>query len=494
MRVPGPLLLGVDVGTTRIKVGAFTPDGAVRGLRAAPTPVVRGGPARAHHDPEALWAAVARLLGEVARDLRPADRGQLACVGLCSFGESGVLVDRRGVAGRPVLAWYDDRPQAALAALEVLDSPEWRRRTGLVPDHTYGLPKLLWAAGESPLAGLCWLPVSDFIALRLTGERSVGLTQAARTLLLDLRARRWMDALASELGLPEGLLPPLRLPGESLGVVTAAAAALTGLPQGLPVWESAHDQPCAAAGIGATAPGLTVNACGTAETLLTALPLTELERALARPGVAVGPHALPGLAYAMVTLRASGSTLDWALRLSGGEPGRQLQDAAQAPAEEGPLFFPHLRLLTDDPLAPTLPGGLFLGLRETQGPPQLLRAVLEGLCCELARLHDRLPARGPLRAVGGPTRCALWMRLKAGALDVPVEVYEQPHAAVWGAAWLAWRHLNAAGGSEVAPVLPPPRATFSPQDADGWRVRRRRYDALLPALSRVLAAAGGVPA
>ncbi|PNY79928.1 carbohydrate kinase [Deinococcus koreensis] len=492
------MLLGVDVGTTRIKVGAFTPDGAVRSLRAAPTPVVRGGPARAHHDPEALWATVAGLLREVKADLSTdlggMQGGQIACIGLCSFGESGVLVDRRGEADRPVLAWYDDRPQAALAALKVLNPPEWRRRTGLVPDHTYGLPKLLWAAGESPLAGLCWLPVSDFIALRLTGQRSVGLTQAARTLLLDLRARRWMDALAAALGLPDGLLPPLRLPGQPLGGVSAEAAALTGLPQGLPVWESAHDQPCAAAGIGATVPGLTVNACGTAETLLTALPLTEVEQALARPGVAVGPHALPGLAYAMVTLRASGSTLDWALRLGGGEPELQLEVAAQTPAEEGPLFFPHLRLLTDDPLAPTLPGGLFLGLRETHGPPQLLRAVLEGLCCELARLHDRLPAPGLLRAVGGPTRCALWMRLKAGALNVPVEVYEQPHAAVWGAAWLAWRHLNAAGGTEVAPIQPPPRASFTPQDADPWRMRRRRYDALLPALSRVLAAGGGVPA
>lgn len=485
-----PLLLGLDLGTSAIKAGAFTPDGRAVALQVAPTPTVHEGAGLAHHDPEALWASSASLLGQLMTDLGPAGPTRLACLGLCSFGESGVLVGADGASHGSVLAWFDTRPQPVMPRLlTLMDAATWRARTGLHPDHTYGLPKLLWAAEQRSLAGRRWLSVADFLAYRLTGRATVGHTQAARALLLDLTERRWMPEVLASLNLPPGLLPELRPPGDPLGEVTPTAAHLTGLPAGLPVWEAAHDQPCAAVGVGATRPGVTVNACGTAETLLAALDTGHIEEVLTKPGLNVQPHALPDLAYAISTLRASGSTLDWAVRLCG-EPA--LAALPDLPSDvDDLLFFPHLRALSDDPADPELPGGAFLGLRPDHAAPHLLRAVLEGLTFELARRHQRLLTglSGPpssLRAVGGPTRHAAWMALKADALGAELQTADQPHVSVWGAAWLAWRHLNAAAGQLTPPPTFVPEASFAPRPNPGLAARQARYEALLPALAAAL--------
>jgi xylulokinase len=447
--------LGIDLGTSLTKVGAFASSGKQVCLHTAPTPIIWDGPEQAHHDPLGLWEVVCGLLRQVTLEVDPK---LLACIGISSFGESGVLVSKNGTPQTPILAWFDTRPKGLL---EGIDLKALRQKTGVPADHTYSLSKILWHAKQLEITGLTWLSTADWIAYQLTGKMQMGVTQASRTLLFDLQSQTWLTDVLRDCGLPPDVLAPLRLPGEQIGAVTSHASSQTGLPIGIPVMEAAHDQTCAAAGVGATEPGVFLNATGTVETIFTTLEKDDLNAALESESVVLGHHALAGRYWAMATMRASGSVFDWAIRLtnkleSGSEISSEIYDQALEAASRTEAdelkFIPHLRQISDDPRGTSLPGGVFLGLRETHAQGHLIRAVLEGLSLEAAGLLTRfgpIPQDALIRAVGGPSRNPLWMQLKANLYNLPLEVCTVTNASTWGAAWLAWHHLNAARGVSV---------------------------------------------
>jgi xylulokinase len=443
--LPNRFLLGIDLGTSLIKVGAFTLNSKVVSLQTTPTPITWDGPEQAHHDPLELWEVVCALLRQVMLEIDPK---KLTCVGISSFGEAGVLVSKDGTPQTPILAWFDTRPKGML---EGLDLQTLRRKTGVPADHTYSLSKILWHAKHLEITGLTWLSAADWIAFQLTGVMQMGVTQASRTLLFDLQSQTWLEDVLQDQELPPSVLAAIRLPGEQIGTVTDMASSQTGLPVGLPVMESAHDQTCAAAGVGAIEPGVFLNACGTVETIFTTLEQNDLNAALETESVVLGHHALAGRYW----------VFDWAIRLTNKlEPGSEIsselyEHALEAASRAEPdelKFIPHLRQISDDPRATSLPGGVFLGLRETHGHGHLIRAVLEGLSLEAAGLLERfgpIPEHALIRAVGGPSRNPTWMQLKANFYHLPLEVCSVTNASTWGAAWLAWHHLNTARGVEI---------------------------------------------
>jgi xylulokinase len=473
------LLIGIDLGTSLIKVGAFTSSGKTASLQTAPTPITWDGSEQAHHDPLELWKMVCALLRQITLEV---DSERFACVGISSFGEAGVLVSANGTPQTGILAWFDTRP---LGLLEGLDLQDMRRRTGVPADHTYSLSKILWHAQHLELTGLTWLSTADWIAYQLSGRMQMGVTQASRTLVFDLRSQTWLKDVLQDRGLPVDVLAPIRQPGEQIGAVTNEASSQTGLPIGLPVMEAAHDQTCAAAGVGAIEPGIFLNACGTVETIFTTLEQGQLDAALEMESVVLGHHALAGRYWAMATMRASGSVFDWVVRLTNKlEPAAEISsndyqhalEAASRAKPDGLKFIPHLRQTSDDPQAISLPGGVFLGLRETHGHGHLIRAVLEGLSLEAAGLLERfgaIPEQALIRAVGGPSRNPLWMQLKANFYNLPLEVCGLTNASTWGAAWLAWHHLNAAQGIQV-PVSQITRDVLHQPEVSAVQARQSR--------------------
>jgi xylulokinase len=440
------LLLGIDLGTSAIKVGVFTPDSEVIRLLEAPTPITRIAEESAEHDATQLWDITATLIRQAVQDYS----SQIKAIGISSFGESGVLVNTSGALLEPImLAWFDARPKMMLEYLaQTVDLEELRASSGLMADHSYSLLKILWLKLERPelfTPETRWLSLADWIALKLTGTIQMGLTQASRTLLLDLKNARWNTNLAQKLDVQD-LLAPLRIPGQSIGNVTLEAARRTGLAVGTPVLEAAHDQTCAAFALGVSSPGAVMHACGTVETFMQILQQDQLETMLEQRGIVVGHHALQNQWYAMTTFRAAGSTFDWFVRTVADQNdfesarARILELAGQCQGET-PLFVPHLRTPSDDPFDTPLTGGTFLGLRETHDLQHLAKAVLEGLCLESNRSLKRLKvAPSSLRTVGGSTRSDVWMQCKTDIFALPLEVYVSPHASALGAALLAWHH------------------------------------------------------
>ena len=430
------LLLGIDVGTTNCKALVLDAAGRALAVAAAPTPALRPRPGWVEHDPAALWGTVA---GVVRAALAQAGAGRVRGVAVASMAEAGLLVDSAGQPLHSVISWDDSRSDEQYPAwLDAYGAERFRALVGNRPNPIFSLFKLLWLRERLPAAyqsAARWLHVADYIVFRLCGAQATDYSLATRTMLFDLAGLRWSGELAAAAGLRADLLPALRPAGARLGLVSAAAAADTGLPLGAAVACAGHDHSCGALAAGVFEPGVALDSMGTAEPAF--LPLAALPANLADlPACSLGAHVVGGRYYAAKGVRSSGGAVAWAAQALGfgGEHARLQAAAAQArPGSGGVLFLPRL--------APIDRGG-FAGLSSSAGPAELARAVYEGLAyawrANLELIEQAAGARAAeIRVIGGGSQAALWLQIKADVLGRELHVLELRESVALGAALLA---------------------------------------------------------
>jgi len=291
----GEVVVGVDIGTTSTKVLVVGTDGTeVVEHRVATTWTVRSG--WSETSAEALVAATLTALdGALAAAAAVLDRTpHVAGVGVCGMGESGVLIGDDGSVRAPVIAWFDPRGTAELAALPVEVRDAYPATTGLPLSPLSTLAKLLWLREHGVrLERGCWLNVPEYVAHRLGAERAGEPSLASRTGLLDQASGLPWRAALDALGVGPDLLPPLVPAGTDLG-----RAHGDDLPRGLvgaKVVVAGHDHPVASFGAGAWGPEDLFDSCGTAESVLRVVsrPMTGVQRALlVASGLTAGRHVL----------------------------------------------------------------------------------------------------------------------------------------------------------------------------------------------------------
>ncbi len=443
------LLLGLDVGTTSVKAVVYRTDGIAVGAASLPTPTHVPRPGWAYFRPDELWDTAVAAMRLAIADVP--DQSRLASGAVTSMGESAVLVDAQGAATAESIAWYDNRtrPQARWLA-EHIGKDELFARSGLSLQPIFSLNKLLWHREHQPDAwrrSVRWLMIADYIAFRLSGEHATDLSLASRTLMLDLRGKRWDQRTLAQVEIAPDFLAPLVSGGTTLGHVTPHAAAETGLPRTALVSAGGHDHVCGALAAGVTRPGQMLNSLGTAEALF--LPIAEplIDHEAGRQGYTQGAHVAGGGFYAFAGQYTSGASIEWLRRLLGSGDDAVLYEALIAGAERVPagslgvVFLPHLRLANppyDDPRS----RGALIGLTADAGRDVVTRAVFEGLAMESRGTFEPLiayPQVVPPQsvvAIGGGTRNALLMRIKASVTNLEHHVIAAEEATALGAALL----------------------------------------------------------
>lgn len=479
-----PLLVGLDLGTTHFKALAIDEKGHPRASASLPTPATDEGEGRVVYEPDAVWGTVCRLLRSI---LEQVPRETVAGVACASMGEAGFLLDEAGQPLWPAIAWFDPRTRPLEAWWrEHADLTQVRATTGLSMDFTYSLMKLMWYRQADPqrfARARHWLGISEWVAYRLSGRMMTDYSLASRTMALDLRRETWAEELLSLASLPSTLLAPLAPAGTPLGPVTEEAARQTGLSPGAVVSVGGHDHICAALATGAVTPGIMLNSCGTAETMLSALGPVALPKAVQDERVVVGHHLFQGLYYTLASMRTSGLSADWFVRhlLTGPRADHEsLAHRAEASpvGARGLLFFPYLRDASDERHAAASSGAI-VGLRDYHDNADVARALLEGLAFEARRMFERIasvidePVRA-LRAVGGSTANPVWMQIKADVLGIEVDVLAVREATAYGAALLAGLGAGLFAGPQSLPSYPGQIERRYIPDPE----RHRRYQAL----------------
>jgi glycerol kinase len=267
--MPGRYVLALDQGTTGSTALVVDADGAVRarGYRELPQYFPR--PGWVEHDPEEIWQTQLAAVEAALASARVPPR-EIAAIGITNQRETTILWERAG--GRPVhraIVWQCRRsaPLCERMRADGLE-PLVRQRTGLVCDAYFSGTKLAWLLDTDPAlrpraarGELAFGTVDSWLLWKLTGGRvhATDLSNASRTLCLDIHRLDWDPELTGYLRIPREVFPATR---PSAGVF-GETADLGVLPAGIPVAGIAGDQQAALFGQACHAPGAAKNTYGT---------------------------------------------------------------------------------------------------------------------------------------------------------------------------------------------------------------------------------------
>src|SRR3954465_3112838 len=194
--------VGVDVGTSAVKVIAVGEDGEVLARREVPYPLSTPRPGWSEQDPDDWWKATQEVLDGLADDV--------AGIGLSGQMHGLVTLDDADAPIRPAILWNDQRTGAQCAEIE--ERVGFDRLVALTGNRAltgFTAPKLLWLQKHEPETyrriAHVMLP-KDYVRLRLTGERAIDVADASGTLWLDVAQRRWSTEVLSTLEVDEGWL------------------------------------------------------------------------------------------------------------------------------------------------------------------------------------------------------------------------------------------------------------------------------------------------
>jgi glycerol kinase len=443
-------ILALDQGTTSSRALVFDRRGRVRGAAQQEFPQRFPRPGWVEHDPADLWESTRRTaLAAVARaGLAGRD---LAAIGLTNQRETTLLWDRR--TGRPLapaIVWQDRRTDGLCAKLKRRGlEPLFRARTGLVLDPYFSGTKLAWLLDHLPGARrraargeLAFGTVDTWLLWQLTrgGVHATDVSNASRTLLLNLRTGAWDDELLRILRIPREVLPAVRASSEVYGHVAGIPAL-----RGVPISGVAGDQQAALFGQACFRPGMAKNTYGTGCFLLRhtgSKPVASRHRLLTTIAWRLGADG--PLEYALEgSVFVGGAAVQW-LRDGLGliaRSGDVERLAARAPDNGGVYFVPAFTGL-GAPHWDAAARGAITGLTRGTTGAHVARAALESIAYQSADLLGAMEADcggklRELRADGGATVNQALMQFQADLLRVPVVRPRITETTALGAAYLA---------------------------------------------------------
>lgn len=492
-----PLFLGIDLGTSLLKLQAIDQAGHSVAEASCPLDLSIPQPGWAEQDPARWWEAFIQACGVLfARGtITPA---QIAAIGISGQMHGAVFVDAADEVLRPCLIWADGRTVEQVAQINAcIPRAELIAINGNAANTSFTAAKVLWVRQHEPeiyaRTRHILLP-KDYLRLRLTGQPASDVSDASATLLFDLAARDWSPTLLHAFGIDANLLPPVYESTALTGTISAEAARATGLVAGTPVAAGGGDAECSAFGLGlaGTREGELLCSIGTSGQVFTVT-----DRPVIDPAGRIHSlcHVVPGRWHVMGAIMAGGVSLRWLRDLLTPPDAGHLPAYTTLTAEaaqvgigaDGLIFLPYLlgeRTPYMDPHA----RGVFFGLRLDHGRAHLVRAVMEGVVFALRDGLEIIRELGvtssEVRAVGGGAQSDLWLQIQRDIFNLPIRRSLTEHGAAYGAALLAGLGIGAFATPEDAVAAMPLEALSPPDPGAVERYGRvyERYHALYPAL------------
>ncbi|SHG87555.1 xylulokinase [Ferrimonas marina] len=469
------MYLGIDLGTSSVKVILWTPEEGVIQQDCQPLTVQRPHPLWSEQDPLQWWQALDSTM--LALKSRGA-LGMVKAIGLSGQMHGATLLDAEGEVIRPAILWNDGRSAVQCEELEQ-QVPQARQITGNMVMPGFTAPKLRWLWQQEPESfrrvHKVLLP-KDYLRFRLTGEFASDMSDSAGTAWMDTASRSWNKAMLEACGLSEAAMPELFEGNQITGYLSASLAQRWGM-KTVPVAAGGGDNAAGAIGVGLTEPGQAMLSLGTSGVYFA---VSDGFKANTDDAVHSFCHALPDRWHLMSVMLSAASCLSWLQQISGADSVAHLLAEMEAtPASQTtPLFLPYLsgeRTPHNDPNA----AGVFFGLRHDTRRADMTRAVLEGIGYGLADGAEALHKTGlepsQINLIGGGVRNAYWRQLLADQIGKPM-VYRKGGdvGPALGAARLACLAMNP--DTPISDICPQPLSLslHQPDQAEYQRHQERR--------------------
>lgn len=490
-------ILAIDQGTTSTRSMVFDATLAPVATAQQEFTQIFPAPGWVEHDADEIWAAVVSTARAAIAQAGIAAK-DVAALGITNQRETTIVWDR--ATGKPIhnaIVWQDRRTADACAALRAAGHERAiGETTGLVLDPYFSATKISWildhvdgARAAAEAGRLAFGTVDSFLLWRLSGGgmHATDATNAARTLLFDIRTARWDPALLDLFRVPAAMLPEVR---DSSGDFGTTVPGLFGAP--IRIGGIAGDQQAATVGQGCFTPGMMKSTYGTGcFSLLNTgdTPVVSRNRLLTTIAYQLDGKRTYALEGAIFVAGAATQWLRDALKIIARAPDADALAACADPGEQVYLVPAFVGL--GAPWWDAEARGAVYGLTRNSGAAEIACAALEAVGYQTRDLLEAMradwPTASPVLRVDGGMAVSDWtMQFVADILDAPVDRGTVIETTALGAAYLAGR---AAG---LCPDLDGFAATwrldrrFTPaMDAD---TRERKWDGWRDAVRRTLSA------
>lgn len=434
------LYIGVDLGTSACKFLLVDDQGRVLNTVSKTYPLSLPRPGWSEQAPEDWWAA---CLAGIPELLHGFCAGEVAAIGVGGQMHGLVALDAQDAVIRPAILWNDSRTSQETEYLNsVVGRGVLSERTANIAFAGFTAPKLLWMQKNEPelfrRIAKIMLP-KDYLVYHMTGVHATDFSDASGTLLLNVQHRRWHPDMLALCGINESQMPALYPSYAPVGTLRPDAARALGLAGNTVVCAGAGDNAAAAVGTGAVGDGGCNISLGTSGTIFIS---SSAFRADPHNALHAFAHADGGWHLMGCMLSAAGCNQWWMEKILGAADygGEQEKIDCGRLGCNDVFFLPYL-MGERSPINDTAARAVFIGMSMSTTRACMTQAVLEGVAFairdsfEVARALGLSIPRSTL--CGGGAKSALWRKILANVLNIPLDTTQTQEGPGYGAAMLA---------------------------------------------------------
>ncbi len=447
-------LLGIDVGTSSLKMGVITEEGKTIGMSSREYGLMPLKPGWQEISSERIWRVILQCLKEL-RDVQGIELQKVAGIGISCLCPGLVALDEEGnVLQDPII--YSDRRS-------IREAEEIREAVG--EDHIFYMTANRCMSGAMSGTSMLWIKnnlpevykktkyfghINTMIGVMLTGKFAIDYSNASYTSLFETRTSlTWSPYLCEQIGIDYEKLPPLMHSDEVLGGLTARELIDLGVPEGTPVVIGGGDTACASLAAGIVKNGDVCESVGTTNVLTVCVDQPNFS-----PSNINRCHVVRGTWIYQGAMSHAGGSLRWMrdnfcqemkqIALETNENPFDIMTRAASKAEPGAgglVFLPYM-MGERSPVWDSDARGIFFGLSLNTRKRDMIRAVLEAAGYGTRQLKEIAEGLTGLQidhfvSLGGGAKSDIWTQIKADIIGVDIDVLDVNDTAPVGAALLA---------------------------------------------------------
>jgi xylulokinase len=436
-------VIGIDLGTSAVKILLVNQHGDVVQELSKAYPLIQEKTGYSEQDPQAWVDQTVSGLSDLLRDFKgkPED-----IEGISFSGQMHglVLLDENHEVLRNAILWNDTRTTEQCKRIyEIVGEKRLLDITKNPALEGFTLPKILWVKENEPevfeKAKVFVLP-KDYVRYKLTGSLHMEYSDAAGTLLLDVRKQEWSKEICELLEIDHHLCPPLVHSHDEVGTLSPEIAKRTGLSETVRVFAGGADNACGAIGAGILEDGKTLCSIGTSGVVLS---YEENGTKDFQGKVHYFNHSAPDAYYTMGVTLAAGYSLTWFKDVFAKEESFEhlLANVGSVPiGANGLLFTPYI-VGERTPHVDAEIRGSFIGMDGSHQLKHFARAVLEGITFSLNESVEIFRENGKnidtVISIGGGAKNEAWLQMQADIFNAKIIKLSSEQGPGMGAAMLA---------------------------------------------------------
>ncbi|WP_067622227.1 xylulokinase [Alicyclobacillus acidiphilus] len=435
-------VIGVDLGTSSVKVLLVDEHGHVCGEAAEQYQLIQERSGWSEQNPEDWFTSTKLALKKLVSQAGiPKDSVE----GISFSGQMHglVLLDAEHRVIRNAILWNDTRTTEQCRVIEqVLGDTllEVARNKAL---EGFTLPKLLWVKDNEPRNYeqiATFLLPKDYLRFRLTNCLATEYSDAAGTIMMDVRKKQWSPEILQAFGIPQDICPPLMDSGAVAGTLLPEVADEVGLTDSVKVFAGGADNACGAIGAGILSPDATLCSIGTSGVVLNYEEDSEQDY---HGQLHFFNHGKRDAYYSMGVTLAAGFSLSWFkdtfARAS--SFNQLLEQVGNVPIGAGGLVFTPYLVGERTPHSDSVIRSSFIGIDAGHTLHHFARAVVEGITMSLRESIQIMSDAGrrinTIVSIGGGSRSDTWLQIQADVFGAEVVRLESEQGPALGAAMLA---------------------------------------------------------